>query len=80
MRDGEIVETGPVDDIFYRPQHGYTKALLDAMPRLDRPKPSIRSRAAERREPILEVEDLEVHFPIRDGGLAQPRNCARSMA
>src|SRR5579871_163851 len=37
MREGEIVEQGSVDDIFYRPQHGYTKTLLDAMPRIDKP-------------------------------------------
>ena len=32
---GRVVEAGPVDDIFYRPQHPYTRGLLDAMPRLD---------------------------------------------
>jgi len=37
MREGEIVENGPVDDIFYRPRHDYTKMLLNSMPRLDRP-------------------------------------------
>jgi oligopeptide/dipeptide ABC transporter ATP-binding protein len=69
MRQGEIVETGAVDDIFYRPQHAYTKMLLDAMPRLDRP-----DRKAAKRDiiqitgdttPLLEVKDLAVHFPIR---------------
>lgn len=34
MRDGEFVETGLVDDIFYRPQHAYTRMLLDAVPRI----------------------------------------------
>jgi len=37
MREGEIVESGPVDDVFYRPRHPYTKMLLDSMPRLDQP-------------------------------------------
>src|SRR4030088_1528785 len=32
MREGEIVETGSADDIFYRPRHAYTRMLLDAMP------------------------------------------------
>jgi len=27
----------PAEDIFYRPQHPYTRMLLDAMPRLDKP-------------------------------------------
>ena len=36
MYGGAIVETGDVDSIFARPQHDYTRALLDAVPRLDR--------------------------------------------
>ncbi|MCL6456436.1 MAG: ABC transporter ATP-binding protein [Gorillibacterium sp.] len=36
MYAGKIVESGPVEDIFYRPQHPYTKGLLTSMPRLDR--------------------------------------------
>lgn len=35
MFQGEIVETGEVDAIFANPQHAYTRALLDAVPRLD---------------------------------------------
>ncbi len=30
---GRIVETGTVDDIFYNPQHPYTRALLQSIPR-----------------------------------------------
>ena len=29
--DGEIVENGTVEEIFYHPQHSYTKKLLDAV-------------------------------------------------
>ena len=36
MYAGEVVETGSVDDIFYRPQHPYTRGLLASVPRLDR--------------------------------------------
>lgn len=35
MYAGHIVEQGNVDDIFYNPQHPYTKGLLSSMPRLD---------------------------------------------
>jgi ABC-type dipeptide/oligopeptide/nickel transport system ATPase component len=31
MKDGRIVETGPVRAIFADPQHAYTQSLLDAM-------------------------------------------------
>ncbi|WP_405395545.1 ABC transporter ATP-binding protein [Microbispora hainanensis] len=34
MRHGEAVETGPVDDIYARPRHPYTRALLAAVPRI----------------------------------------------
>jgi oligopeptide/dipeptide ABC transporter ATP-binding protein len=34
MYAGRIVETGAVRDIFRRPSHPYTRALLDAVPRL----------------------------------------------
>lgn len=33
MYFGEIVETGPVDDVFASPQHAYTRTLLAAVPR-----------------------------------------------
>lgn len=35
MYAGEFVETGRVEDIFYDPQHPYTRGLLKSMPRLD---------------------------------------------
>ena len=35
MYAGKIVEQGKVNDIFYHPQHPYTKGLLASMPRLD---------------------------------------------
>ncbi|GAA1463836.1 ABC transporter ATP-binding protein [Nocardiopsis exhalans] len=31
---GTVVEQGPVDDIFHSPRHPYTRALLEAVPRL----------------------------------------------
>ena len=35
MYAGKIVEQGKVNEIFYNPQHPYTKGLLASMPRLD---------------------------------------------
>ncbi|MBI5931083.1 MAG: ABC transporter ATP-binding protein [Chloroflexi bacterium] len=34
MYAGEIVEMGPVNDIFYEPRHAYTLGLMEASPRL----------------------------------------------
>ena len=35
MYAGRIVETGTVRDIFYNPQHEYTKGLLNSIPKLN---------------------------------------------
>ncbi len=35
MYGGKIMETGSTAEIFYEPRHPYTKALLEAVPRLD---------------------------------------------
>jgi peptide/nickel transport system ATP-binding protein len=32
MKDGEVVEHGPAGDVFGRPQHPYTQALVDSIP------------------------------------------------
>jgi peptide/nickel transport system ATP-binding protein len=32
MKDGEVVESGPIADVFSRPQHAYTRALLASIP------------------------------------------------
>ncbi|GGM16775.1 dipeptide ABC transporter ATP-binding protein [Micromonospora yangpuensis] len=34
MNDGDIVEAGPVGDVFTYPRHDYTRSLLDALPDL----------------------------------------------
>jgi oligopeptide/dipeptide ABC transporter ATP-binding protein len=35
MYGGEVVESGPVDEVFRRPTHPYTQGLLDAVPAVD---------------------------------------------
>jgi len=34
MKKGEVVEQGPVDEVFIKPKHPYTKELLASVPRL----------------------------------------------
>ncbi len=44
LREGEVMEQADVNALFSAPQNAYTRALLDAIPRYDRP--------GERRQPI----------------------------
>ena len=43
MLDGRLVEQGPVKEILHAPQHPYTKALLDCIPRLGQNKKRLAS-------------------------------------
>lgn len=47
MHGGRILETSSADDLFARPRHDYTKALLAATPRFDRPGDSLQPVPAE---------------------------------
>jgi microcin C transport system ATP-binding protein len=63
MKEGKIVEAGPVADVFSSPQHPYTCALLAAEPKPD-PAP------LQPQAPIvLETDNLKVWFPVKRGVL-----------
>ncbi|MDR2973628.1 MAG: ABC transporter ATP-binding protein [Propionibacteriaceae bacterium] len=72
MYRGELVESGPVRDIFERPQHPYTKHLLAAVPYLGRPRPASMDTPAEHvgADIVMSVHDLCVDFPGRLGAEA----------
>ena len=70
MHEGRIVERGSVDEVFYSPKDPYTRSLLGAVIRLDRPHPQ---RPSRQREPLLEVTDLAKHFPSGRRVLARGR-------
>ena len=59
MTDGEVVEEGPVAQVFDNPRHPYTQKLIDAVPR-GRPQPVAPDA------PILaRTDDLKVWFPVK---------------
>jgi oligopeptide/dipeptide ABC transporter ATP-binding protein len=68
MKAGEIVETGTVDEIYRAPQADYTRMLLTAVPRIEGERAHTLA-PPEEGAPILSVDDVRVHFPIKDSGL-----------
>ncbi|MFN3835103.1 MAG: dipeptide ABC transporter ATP-binding protein [Glycocaulis sp.] len=72
MQNGAYVETGEADQVFSAPAHAYTRMLLDAMPRLDKPDrltgPIAETRkVVEGEQPLLKADDVKVWFPVSTG-------------
>jgi oligopeptide transport system ATP-binding protein len=63
MYAGQIVEQGPVGDIFANPQHPYTRALLASVPRPDLRREKLVSIPG--RPPILEQSPVSCPFAPR---------------
>lgn len=71
MFQGNLVETGTVDQVLLRPQHEYTQRLLAAVPRLGQveltergPAHSERTAPADR-ELVLTAKDLVLEYDMR---------------
>ncbi|WP_418516327.1 dipeptide ABC transporter ATP-binding protein [Curtobacterium flaccumfaciens pv. flaccumfaciens] len=71
MLQGEIVETGGVEDVLLRPEHEYTRRLLAAVPRLDvagdRPSAPVADTQTETAgrpgaAPVVDLRDVSVTF------------------
>jgi oligopeptide/dipeptide ABC transporter ATP-binding protein len=81
MKDGLYVEAGPVDQIFAAPRTGYARALLAAIPRLDRDdrggRPAVGAVAADA-PVVVEGHDIKVWFPV-DAGLFGARRMLRAV-
>jgi peptide/nickel transport system ATP-binding protein len=49
LHEGEIVECAATEEIFYRPQHPYTRTLIAALPTLPKPAPQLTTATARAR-------------------------------
>jgi ABC-type microcin C transport system duplicated ATPase subunit YejF len=80
MRYGEIVETASSEAFFASPQHAYSQQLLNAVPSIHKrgsrlsvdgelsvDSTSSSQELHEHDHPVLDVDRLKVHFPIRKG-------------
>ncbi|MFA7263960.1 MAG: dipeptide ABC transporter ATP-binding protein [Caulobacter sp.] len=77
MKDGAYVEEGPVEAVFDRPRTDYTRGLLAAIPRLDRPDRGGRptpAPVAPGAPVVVRGEAVRVWFPVREGLFARPRS------
>ncbi len=73
MKDGTVVEAGRVADVFAAPSHPYTRMLLAAVPK---GQPATLPDDAR---PLLQAEDVKVHFAIRRGMLRRAVGYVRAV-
>jgi len=83
MRDGEVQEHGPVEQIFLSPRHPYTKGLLSCRPRIDSrprrlpviddyltgrgPESSARLERPQTADTVVEADGLRKVFRLKTG-------------
>ena len=73
MNQGEIVETGPTQQIFDAPQHSYTQHLLSAEPSGAALEPAADAPR------IMHSQDLKVYFPIKTGLMRRTTDYIRAV-
>lgn len=60
MREGRVVEQGPVADIFAQPAQAYTRELIDSYRMPELPPP-----VSSPDEPVLRAQGVRVSYPVR---------------
>jgi len=65
MRQGDIVETGAVAEVFADPQHPYTRALLAAVPRITTEDLQAPEAAHPTAPVVVSFDDVAIEYPKR---------------
>ncbi|MEO7941297.1 MAG: ABC transporter ATP-binding protein, partial [Burkholderiaceae bacterium] len=75
MREGQVVECGSVEEVLNHPRDAYTRALIDAVPRLrrahDQPEPI--------RPPLLQINGVSKRYSSAGLGLFGKRSVTRAL-
>ncbi|HEY8507773.1 MAG TPA: dipeptide ABC transporter ATP-binding protein, partial [Steroidobacteraceae bacterium] len=71
MSGGRIVEQGPTERVLRSPEQPYTRALLEATPRLAMPSQASEAAVSASGEPVLNLSDVRVQFELRGGWLGR---------
>ena len=73
MYQGEIIEEDSCNAFFENPQQEYSRRLINSLPDMDTYRP------ATDPAPLLKVDNLEVHFPVRKGLLQRVHDYTKAV-
>ncbi len=73
MQNGKIIEQGTSKEIFEAPKSSYTKKLLNSSPT------GFKKNNSERNSKILNVKNLKVWFPIKQGFLRRTKGFIKAV-
>lgn len=68
LRAGRVVETGTVESVFAAPAHGYTRTLLDSVPRIDITPAPRASPTHDPATPAAEASGVSIVYGSRGWG------------
>ena len=72
MHAGTVVEHGPTDQVLRHPAHAYTQGLLDDLPERAAPGAGQLPAGAAPGAPVLELQDVQVRFPLARNWRGRP--------
>jgi ABC-type glutathione transport system ATPase component len=68
MQNGVVVERGAKAEIFHRPQHPYTRKLIDSIPRSAKPADSTMA-GTQGGSDFLRIEEVRIAYPVASESL-----------